>query len=251
MGEVHLWICRPSLGVSAEVVDAWLAISCESERSRYRRYVSTAARHRFLAARALLRTTLSHYAGVRPQDWRFRIGPWGRPEVESPRVGGSAHCNLAHTDGLVVCVAARKPEVGVDVEPRTRRGSFIDLARRYFSAAESADIEAAPKGERRQRFLAYWTLKEAYFKARGLGLAAGLDRPRFRLGESQLRFSIDSSFDDRGGDWSFWLARPTDEHLLAIAARGQGGRPRLVSREVLPLVGEPTAIDPRVVAQTG
>jgi 4'-phosphopantetheinyl transferase len=45
----------------------------------------------------------------------------------------------------------------------------MGLAGRYFAPLEVDALGALPAAERLGRFFAYWTLKESYIKARGLG----------------------------------------------------------------------------------
>src|SRR5690606_33310169 len=89
--------------------------------------------------------------------------------------------NLSHTDGLIACAVSRGREVGVDVEWLDRRGGDIDVADRFFSRYEVQALYAQPPERRRDRFFRYWTLKESYIKARGMGLALPLDRFSFEL----------------------------------------------------------------------
>ena len=144
----------------------------------------------------------------------------GRPEIDVPR--RPCRFNLAHSAGLVVCALARGREVGVDVEDLQRAGSSIrTLVDRYCSPAEvrTTSTRRATDGWR-DRFLTYWTLKEAYLKARGLGISVP------PLGH-QLRGALDgqrarSTFSDRSpgpipAGRSIY-ARSGDGHLVAVAA---------------------------------
>src|SRR6185436_18685723 len=95
------------------------------------------------------------------------------------------HFNLTNTRGLVACaVSVAHAEVGVDAEALDRSGETVAIADRYFSTEEVRALRALPESAQRQRFFAYWTLKESYIKARGLGLRLPLDQFSFRLGES-------------------------------------------------------------------
>ncbi len=85
------------------------------------------------------------------------------------------HFSVAHAPGALLCALSADGELGVDVE-RAERGSGASaerLARRYFSLAEAASLAALPDERARvARFVELWTLKEAYVKALGRGIAA-------------------------------------------------------------------------------
>lgn len=57
----------------------------EEEQRRYRAYRFPADARLYLHAHVLLRTTLSRYANVPPEDWRFVFGGHGRPEIATFR----------------------------------------------------------------------------------------------------------------------------------------------------------------------
>jgi len=148
-----------------------------------------------------------------------------RPEIDLPGIALSF--NVAHSGGIVVCAVAREAEVGIDIEDRTRARLDRDLVERYCSPTEVADVVAQPGDGWRDQFLRYWTLKEAYLKARGLGIAVHLSHLAFRLastGDVTLEF-LDSL---AGADpaWAFDLRALGDDHFVAVAASTpQGVRP--------------------------
>lgn len=125
-----------------------------------------------LMARVLLRTALCCYVGVEPRELRFSANAHGRPFVEAPRLEPPIELSVSHADGLVVCLVARVPQIGVDVE---RLGEpDMRLAERLFPATEVAALRALGPDARRARFFARWTELEAHAKACGVGLARAL-----------------------------------------------------------------------------
>lgn len=202
-----------------------------AERERHDRFRHDIDRHMFLLGRLMARALVGRALGCDPLAWTWRDGARGRPEVGDPAT--SVRFNLAHSAGLVACVVARGRDVGVDVEDLERRQPETDIVERYCAPAEVADIRAQGDGWS-ERFLRYWTLKEAYLKARGLGIAVPLAEISFALdGESSARIAFLGSLRGTDDAWSFVLARPTNRHLLAVAAASPGGPRPTVSIEAL------------------
>ena len=203
--------------------DALLDRLSTDERDRFRRYKHALASYQFIAGRVLIRRWLEEVAGIAASEWHFVEGARGRPAIASP----SSHWsfNLAHSGGLVACVLSTLKDVGVDVEHLDRRPMAPDLYRRYCSPAEIADIERYEEDERSRRFLTYWTLKEAYLKARGLGIAVQLADVEFHIdgGSPSIRFLNSLAGNDPG--WTFALFQPTPRFLLSVAAPQAPGAP--------------------------
>jgi 4'-phosphopantetheinyl transferase len=130
--------------------------------------------------------------------------------------------NLSNTPGLAVCLVSGAREGGVDVEDTERPGEKIEIADRFFAPSEVTALRALPKEAQRDRFFDYWTLKEAYIKARGMGLAIPLDQFAFDVAGPTIRIWIDSRLSDDAGSWEFALSSPTSRHRLAVALRGRG-----------------------------
>jgi len=189
------------------------------ERARFDRYRSDADRLMFLLGRVMARDLVGRALGRAPGAWRWREGPHGRPEIAEPDT--SLRFNLAHSAGLVACAIADGREVGVDVEDLERPPDAA-LVRRCCSPAEVADVEA--QGEAwRDRFLTYWTLKEAYLKARGVGISVPLAEISFSLEVDGVAVAFLDTLSGTDTRWRFELLRPTDRHLLAVAASTPDG----------------------------
>jgi 4'-phosphopantetheinyl transferase len=223
-GHAHLWWAIPEHFTDARELARYRAVLNDEERQKTDRFRFARDRQLCLLARVLARTTLSRYDSVGPADWRFRSNRYGRPAIETPT--SSLHFNLSHTNGLVVCLVCRDREVGVDVEPRNRSGEWLDLATRFFSPGEAAALRRVEAHERPRRFLEYWTLKEAYIKARGMGLAIPLgdfsfDLPPQRPNDVRIRFA--ATLDDTPARWQFGVGPLGDHHLVATAVEIDAG----------------------------
>jgi 4'-phosphopantetheinyl transferase len=217
--EVHLWCAHPEALAAETAYAAARALVTPDEVERLERFVFVRDRRIFLATRALVRKVLSRYAPVAAEDWRFAITQHGRPELKSDG-DPPLRFNLSNTYGLVVCAVARDGEIGVDVESVSRAGAHLELAERYFAPAEVAALRALEPPGRPRRFCEYWTLKESYLKARGVGLGFPLDQFAFFLDPGHSpRFDVDPALDDQGDSWRFSLCRPTADHVVALCLR--------------------------------
>jgi len=235
-GEAHVWWLRPESIAGSETLARWRRLLSDPERGRLDRFRRPGDRHAFLVAHALVRLTLSNYVAVPPAEWDFSTGSLGRPEIAHP-AEPALRFSLTHTPGLVACVVARDCECGIDAETLGRRGNHPRLARRVLSAAERSEWEALPESERGDRFLVYWTLKEAYLKARGFGLSLAPGRLTFALEDPLIRLAAAPASEPDLDAWRFTTGRPTPAHTLATAIRRfDGPAPTVVVREGPPRI---------------
>jgi 4'-phosphopantetheinyl transferase len=237
--EAHLWIVRPERARNAGVLERYEPLLSSEERAKRDRFRFPKDRELCLIARAVVRTTLSRYADISPTEWRFVTNAHGRPEIDQPEGERSLKFNLSHTKGLVVLAVAREREVGVDVEDRERGGKLLDVAERFFSPYEVAALRRLPENEQLDRFFFYWTLKEAYIKARGKGLAIPLSQFSFELDEDRdrgIRIAFGPKLEDDPDRWQFTALSFGRQHRIAVGVeRRKGETVRLVARETVPL----------------
>ncbi len=171
----------------------------------------------------MLRLVLSQYAFVRPEEWQFLAGPWGKLEIAAPALDTPLWFNLSHTDGFAVCVAGRVSQLGVDVENVNRKTSHDELAQRYFAAAEYDYLRNLPPHLQREAFFRIWTLKEAYIKAEGKGLSIPLASFSFRFSaDHPAQVTFESSRESNPDHWSFYEFQPAPDYRISLAARNAG-----------------------------
>ena len=170
-GEIHVW--RVELDDVARPVVAYQSILSEEENSRANRFYSEQGRERFILTRFALRTLLGRYVGIDPDQLRFATNDYGKPYVQNE--GADARFNLSHSGSLALIAISQGREISVDVEIVRDDDSFDRIAARYFSLAETLALQATPETQRHASFTQIWTKKEAYIKARGLGMAIPLN----------------------------------------------------------------------------
>jgi 4'-phosphopantetheinyl transferase len=225
--EVRVWHAHVDDVLADETIVAGArSILSGAERDRYDRYRLDVDRRMFLLGRTMSRALVGRALDLPPEAWDWREGPHGRPEIARPAT--ALRFNIAHSAGLVVCALACEREVGVDVEDLTRPPIDQKMVRRYCAPDEIADIDAQGANWR-DRFLTYWTLKEAYLKARGVGISVPLGEISFSLRPDGIGMRFLGSLEGTPGDWTFHLARPTDRHVMAVAASSTDGAPPSIS----------------------
>lgn len=234
--EIQVWYCATSESPDAGLLARCQEILSADELARAARFMFDRDRNTYLVAHALVRTRLSQATGVDPVDWAFVANKYGRPEISAPKEQEGVRFNLSHTRGLVACALNWQRDIGVDVEDLDRLEGSLNVARRFFAASEVETLARVPESMRRLAFFDYWTLKESYIKARGMGLALPLRQFAFDLTDaSEIRISFGLEIDDDPAQWEFHATRPTPRHRLALAVRRPPGEKlRITIRETTP-----------------
>jgi 4'-phosphopantetheinyl transferase len=249
--QAHLWYLP-----SEERTSDWLSQAVDSlispaEFAQAQKFLTRQARDSYLMKRAFVRTVLSQYIDVSPQSWTFRANAYGKPEVATPAAGRSLRFSLANTDGLVICAVAPGRDIGVDAEMIDSTVETDEIADHFFAPTEVAALRALPLDEQQYRFFEFWTLKEAYIKASGLGMSLPLEKFAFVAHkEKPIEIAFDSSLvDDKSlvddpRNWHFSLLRPIKSHLIAVALGRLPAEEQASWRAAIELIVKPFKIKP-------
>jgi len=145
------------------------ALLSPAEQTRAARFGTAALRARYIAGRSMLRLLLGRALGVEPATVPIVRGRRGRPQLDT---ASDIDFNVSHTQEVSLIGIARSARIGIDVERIDRNVNADGLCRKFLTSAERATCEPVGADLRRQRFLHYWTCKEALSKATGDGLSA-------------------------------------------------------------------------------
>ncbi len=269
-GEIHLWVVFLDEINDVDLLKKYYELMTSEERRCGDRFRFAKHRHQYVVTRALVRTTLSKYCRTPPHQWLFNKNQYGRPEIDSTQNSLGLKFNLSHADGMIVCGVIRDVSVwdvsgrdvsgrdvsgrdvsgqdvhgeectiGADVENIDRKCGSIAIGERFFSEYEAADLRHFSNKERQLRFFEYWTLKEAYIKACGMGLSIPLKQFSFHITrKAPLTISFAPELNDDPKSWRFWLIKPTKSHQIALAVRFKTKSTcQPVIKKVTPLLAE-------------
>jgi 4'-phosphopantetheinyl transferase len=215
---LNLYVGLVDAVASAHALEACEAVLSNDERHRAERFVFERHRVQYILAHGLLRFALSEAEPeIAPSAWCFATGRHGRPFVATPATSTALHFSLSHTEGCVACIVSEHEAVGVDVEQLSPRHALMETARTAFSPEEIETLRGLEPDDFIARFFDYWTLKEAYLKARGFGLHLPLDRFSMRLDPEGIAIGFKPDVADDPRRWHFTMSSPSSAHRLAVA----------------------------------
>ena len=219
--EIHLWQLDQADFELPSLQSECLAWLTESELNRFQRFQFDRHRKQFFLGRVLMRIALSSYdRSIAPTSWIFTRNQYGKPAISNAQNSASLYFNLSHSAEKVVLAVSRFPDIGVDVECARKPRRVAAIAQRYFSNKEAAQLLILPEGQQQSRFYDLWTLKEAYIKACGMGLAIPLQHFSYAFaGDDGLTVEFDARRNDVEGAWQFWQLSAGSDFKLAVAAR--------------------------------
>lgn len=222
--EVHIWYAYTDRFKNQIEAEALLS---DSENERFQKFLDREAKQEFLLGRYLLRTRLSKYhSEVLAQDWKISLGANGKPAISNSEIVSDVNFNIAHSHGVVVCAFSRSSLLGIDIEFKRIEKSYLHLAKRFFSKAEFEILRNLNSELQSQQFFKYWSLKEAYAKATGLGFQTAFDSFYFDLSNEadvQIRFDDEKSIEQKNNFniWKLYLLNSIQGYQVALAIDSQ------------------------------
>jgi len=220
--EAHVWLVVPESVQDPDDLKRFQSTLSEDELTQYRRFHFPEDRHRYLVSHAMVRKVLSTYAGLAPSEWCFSRSEHGRPEIansDAPDI----RFNLTHTHGLAACIVTQGCECGIDTEQLDSRHHLTGIAQRMFSEEEYLHLKHLDNAALIEDFFTRWTLREAFVKAKGIGISYPTRKLHFDIvDDDTIRVDCDAELEEDNDQWQFKLLRPTAQHIAATALRVDG-----------------------------
>lgn len=173
--DVHVWSVPLDIEPGRRI--ALAAALAPDELARAARFHFARDRERWIAGRGQLRHILGRYLRRDPASLYFAYEcACGDPNCTHPHRKPVLahdpwlHFNVSHSGDRALVAVARDRRVGVDLERRQPDDSLLGVAESICTPAELATLRALTVPTQLATLLALWTRKEAYLKARGIGL---------------------------------------------------------------------------------
>jgi 4'-phosphopantetheinyl transferase len=219
--EVHVW--RAWLDLPTARLEQLHRILSEDEKAKAARFYFSKDRDHYTAARGFLRTLLGRYLAVEPAQIQFSYNQYGKPDLAPGARQTPVRFNLAHSHGLALFAFNRSREIGIDLEWMRPDRATGEIADRFFAPAEAAALRALPAELRPRAFFNCWTCKEAFIKARGLGLFLALDQFVVTLAPDETPALVRAEGDPNASSrWSLSGLDAAEGYAAAMAVDGQG-----------------------------
>lgn len=143
------------------------------ERTRAAALAAPLRRAQFLAGRWLASQLLAQCCGGQPTAWQLTCVGGEAPRVASGPGTARPCLSIAHRGDMLACALADVP-IGVDIEVEgSLRSAADERAAFVLAPCEQEAFERTAPDVQASFLLARWTLKEAWAKRSGRGLALG------------------------------------------------------------------------------
>jgi 4'-phosphopantetheinyl transferase len=166
--KVGLEWAKSEIEVATEILSS-------EEQKRASRFHRARDRKHFIVAHAVLRLILARYLNIDPRQISFEYNTFGKPRLMDDAHYPDVRFNLAHSRGVALYALAIGREIGVDLEFTEPGFATMNLARSLFAPEEVEALSALSNEDFVAGFYRCWTRKEAYVKAKGLGLSLPLN----------------------------------------------------------------------------
>jgi 4'-phosphopantetheinyl transferase len=166
--DIHIWLI--SLVNKNEQMSLFENILSAEEKLKIKLMHNEDRKTQYIYCRVALRTIISNYLDILPQEINIVCGRSGKPTLSLINNKKNIYFNMAHSKNLAICALSKKRFVGVDMEYIYSKLDILAIAKFFFSSKEYALLNTFKPERQQEIFFKMWTLKEAFAKASAEGL---------------------------------------------------------------------------------
>ena len=141
--EIHVW-CAWLTDSMRDLTPLYTTLSPD-EHARASRFHFSTDRHRFIAARGMLRILLAHCLRRDASTIVFSYGPFGKPAIVPVAGDRAVFFNVSHSEHLAVYAVTTVCPVGVDIERRRAIPDVEHLASRFLDPVAHDRVMRLPR----------------------------------------------------------------------------------------------------------
>jgi 4'-phosphopantetheinyl transferase len=168
--EVHIW--SADLRKTGCDTTHFEDLLSPAEIRRAEKYYFDKDRIAYIKRRGILRNLLGSYTGQAPSSVCLSIGLKGKPELTNKNKF-SLTFNVTFSGGMALYAFAPGIPVGIDLERMRPEVEMEAIIENFFSKKEMRTFFSLPEDRKREAFFKGWTRKEAFVKAKGIGIYYG------------------------------------------------------------------------------
>ncbi len=233
--EVHLWLVDIRDVTSPFISTQWLHLLTDEEQSRMQQFRKLEKQRQFVVARVALRLILN--ALLRKPSARdivFALSETNKPFLQHNTQ--NIQFNLSHSGNVILIAVTRSRQCGVDIEVVNTGRDVVKLAEYYFHKEEYAALRHSEQSPDVMLFYKLWTLKEAFVKADGRGMAIPGDGYYFQKTDSATPQLMITPAVNANQNWLFRHFFYCNEYSAALAVEKTTNHPVevMVNRLVFP-----------------
>ncbi len=222
---IHVFLARPDALVPPGAAEAVALSLDDADRLHIARFRFPHDRSIATASRMLQRLAIGRVAQIPPSDMhsiRFSSSTGARPALQEPASARMIDFSAANTDGLVACAVSCSTRIGVDIE-KLQPALAPGLLEYCCTPDEQLRLSRLPGDQQPCAFIQLWTLKEAYLKARGIGLQVSPRLLGFHLADlgGTPLLEADAAIEANPRYWHFRMLDAGNAHAASLCAYGE------------------------------
>ena len=198
----------------------------DDEIQRAARYRFDKHRNRFIMGRGTIRQILAAKGKCSPEEISFELNRYGKPTLARPESTRYLQFNASSSDTLGAIALSNAFPLGLDIEKikSANAKDYDGIVKNQFTSDENNWYQNQAKPARIRVFFEFWTCKEAYLKALGIGLSGKLDSFSINLEGSEPRVSHTDL--EKGGQSMLSLSHLgiCDDYVACLASPEKASR---------------------------
>lgn len=197
------------------------ALLSKEETRRAETFKFEKDKKKYVVSKGILRRLSSFYLHIAPEDVVFDYGEFGKPSFGFTT---KLKFNTSHAGDKAVFVFTENNSIGVDIELIKSDLDVMNLAENFFSEKEISDLANLHSSERNVAFYRCWTRKEAFIKAKGIGLSFPLKSFSVSTNSDMQAELLETDWNPSERlSWKLFSHKPTENYISAIAIQGAVG----------------------------
>ena len=191
----------------------------DDEKQRAARYRFDKHRDRFIIGRGSIREILADLGKCPPQAIRFELNQYGKPTLGEPEYIKHIQFNASSSETMGAIAVSSEMALGIDTEkikPESRQDYDL-IVKNEFHNAEYDWYEKHKVPERIRVFFEFWTCKEAYLKALGIGLSGKLNSFSIDLQGQEPSIRYTELESGTQSEFSLYRLNIADEYVTCLA----------------------------------